>query len=375
MRIIFTGGGTGGHIYPALAVARTVQKMDPAAAILFLGAAGGMEEKIVPGAGFQLETLPVEGFSRQKLLRGLRTAQLLARSCLQARKTMERFRPDVIFGTGGFASAPALLAALAGRKRVIIHEQNVLPGLTNRFLAPWVDLVCLSFEVSKQHYRKKANLVVTGNPRASEVASLQREEARERLQVERERPLLLVFGGSRGAARINQCMLEFLEEMDEDEKIQVLYITGEMYYDDVVARLEKGRIMEKLGSKLTVKPYEQEMPVALAAADCLVSRAGATTLAEITALGVPAVLVPSPNVVHDHQLVNARSLEQAGAAVVLEEGDLKAGAFRAAVNALLHDPARREEIRARSLALGKPGAAAAIFGLLTGREPGDPGKL
>ncbi len=364
MRVMITGGGTGGHIYPALAMARTIRKHNPAAEILFVGAVGGMEEKIVPAAGFSLETLPVKGFSRRKLLQAFPTLFLLVRSWRRAHALMRRFRPDLVFGTGGFASAPALLAALAGKKRVIIHEQNLVPGVTNRFLAPWVDHVCLSFEASKKYYRKQSNLVVTGNPRASEMVDLQKAAAREGLKLHQEMPLLLACGGSRGAARINQCMVEYLEQTDKFREMQVLYITGEIYYDQVTARLCQNRVFEKFAGHLTVKAYLEEMPLALAAADLVICRAGATTLAEITALGVPAILIPSPHVVHDHQRVNALALAEAQAAVMLEEKDLHTGAFKDQVDDLLFDPLARKKLSLNSRMLGKPDAAEQIFALM-----------
>ncbi len=364
MRVIITGGGTGGHIYPALAMARTIRRNDPTAEILFVGAAGGMEEKIVPAAGFSLETLPVRGFSRRKLLQAFPTLFFLARSWRQAQTLMRRFRPDLVFGTGGFAAAPALLAALAGKKRVIIHEQNLFPGVTNRFLAPWVESVCLSFEASKKYYRKQSNLVVTGNPRASEMVDLEKTAARERLKLHKEMPLLVACGGSRGAARINQCMVEYLEQVDDHLGIQVLYITGEIYYDQIKARLHQNRVLERFGGHLTVKAYQEEMPLALAAADLVISRAGATTLAEITALGVPAILIPSPNVVHDHQRMNALTLAEARAAVMLEEKDLGPEIFKDQVDTLLSNPLKRKELSQNSRMLGKPDAAEQIFALM-----------
>lgn len=366
MRIIFTGGGTGGHIYPALAMARYVNKIEPGASILFIGAEGGMEEKIVPDSGFHLETLPVKGFHRKKLTRAsFNTIYLLGSSCSRAKKIMEKFRPDVVFGTGGYASAPTLIAALAGRKKVIIHEQNIVPGMTNRFLAPWVDKVCVSFDKSKKYYRKKSNLIFTGNPRASEMNRICKGTARELLKMDKERPLLLVSGGSRGAARINQCMVEYLENVGENEEIQMLYITGEIYYDEVISRLKTNQVLERLGERLKIRAYQQEMPVAMAAADLMITRAGATTLAEITALGVPTMLIPSPNVVNEHQLINARSLAEADAAVLLEEKKLTAKVLKEKIDGLLNQPLKLKKLSNNSRKMGKPQAAETIFKLIT----------
>ncbi len=364
MRILITGGGTGGHIYPALAMARYVRDAQPGASILFVGAEGGMEEKIVPAAGFPLETLPVKGFSRKKITGAFHTVYLLGGACVRAKRTIEGFKPDVVFGTGGYASAPTIIAALTERKKVIIHEQNIVPGMTNRFLAPWVDKVCLSFDASKPYYWKKRNLVVTGNPRASEMNQLQKGTARHLLKMHKDIPLLLVSSGSRGAARINQCMVEFLEHTRNCTKIQVLYITGEVYYDEIISRLKRNRVFDKFGENLQVRPYQQEMPVAMAAADMMISRAGATTLAEITSLGVPTILIPSPNVVNDHQLKNARSLAEVNAAVLLEEKVLTAQTLKEQIDDLIDQPLKRKELGINSRKLGKPKAAEMIYELI-----------
>ena len=364
MRLLITGGGTGGHIYPALAMARYVKNARPGASILFVGAEGGMEEKIVPDAGFPLETLPVKGFSRKQITGAFHTVYLLGNACVRAKRIIERFKPEAVFGTGGYASAPTIIAALAERRKVIIHEQNIVPGMTNRFLAPWVDRVCLSFEASKPYYWKKRNTVVTGNPRASEMNQLQKGTARNLLNMNKNIPLLLVSGGSRGAARINQCMVEFLENTRACSNIQVLYITGEVYYDEIVSRLERNRVFDQFGKNLQVRAYQQEMSVAMAAADLMISRAGATTLAEITSLGVPTILIPSPNVVNDHQLKNARSLADVNAAILLEEKELTAQTLKDQIDELVNQPLKRESLSLNSRKLGKPKAAEMIYDLI-----------
>ncbi len=364
MRIIFSGGGTGGHIYPALSMARYVKKKVPQAAILFIGADGGMEENIIPEAGFDLETLAVKGFSRKKLIHAPATIFRLGSSCARARRIIEKFKPDVVMGTGGYASAPTLLAALLGRKKTIIHEQNIIPGMTNRFLSPWVDKVCVSFDASRDYYKNKSNVLVTGNPRSSDMKLLSKESARESLRMDNKLPLLLVFGGSRGAARINQCMVDYLEKLTEKGKMQVLYITGEIYYDEITSRLEKKQVFDRLGDRLKVKAYQREMPSAMAAADLMISRAGATTLAEITALGVPSILIPSPNVVNDHQRKNALSLVREEAAVMIEEDNLTAPALKDKIEDLLGSPVKLKMLSKNSRKLGKPDAAENIFKLI-----------
>jgi UDP-N-acetylglucosamine--N-acetylmuramyl-(pentapeptide) pyrophosphoryl-undecaprenol N-acetylglucosamine transferase len=364
MRIILTGGGTGGHIYPALALARYIRKVNPRAEIIFVGASGGMEEKIVPASGFHLLTLPVKGLPRRLNKHFWRTFYLLGRSSSRAKKILAEFKPDLIVGTGGYAAAPVILAALMQRKKVFIHEQNVIPGVTNRLVAPWVYKVCLSFEASRRYFRKKANLCVTGNPRASEVGHVSKRAALQMLNMDVNLPLLLVVGGSRGAARLNQSTVDFLLRSVGNKKMQILYITGEIYFEEVISRLRAAEIFQLYDGRLQVRPYQQEMSLALAAADLVITRAGATTLAEITALGIPAIIIPSPNVVHDHQLINARELSRQGAALVIEEQNLNAQILQEKITGLLNDPDKLNQMKENSKRLGYPQAAENIYKLM-----------
>ncbi len=364
MRIIFAGGGTGGHIYPALALARYILKVNPESEIYFVGARGGMEEKIVPASGFRLFTFQVRGLSRKIDLHWGKTFYLLGKSIQQAKKILDKFQPDFIVGTGGYAAAPMLLAALFRRKNILIHEQNVMPGITNRLVAPFVGKVCLSFSASRRYFRKQANLYVTGNPRASEVGFISKSAARQMLNMDTNLPLLLVVGGSRGAAKINQSTVDFLIRAQDNKNIQILYITGEIYYQEVLSRLQATEMMQHYGGRLQVRAYQQEMGLALAAADLLITRAGATTLAEVTALGVPAIIIPSPNVVHDHQLVNAREIARQGAAVLIEEQDLTAQVLQENIFGLFRDPGKMEQMKKNSIKLGHPQAAANIYQLM-----------
>lgn len=364
MRLIFTGGGTGGHIYPALALARYIKKVNPKAEILFVGASGGMEEKLVPQSGFRLKTLPVKGLPRALNLRLLQAFYLAGKSSVLAGKIIAEFQPDFVIGTGGYAAAPIILAALTKRKKVIIHEQNVIPGVTNRLLAPWVYKVCLSFEASKKYFLKRSNLCITGNPRASEVGHLEKKTARKILNMDQDLPFLLAVGGSIGAARLNRSMVEFLLRASGNKNMQVLYITGERYYDEITKRLKDSKVFELYGGRLLVRPYQQEMPLALAAADLIVTRAGATTLAEITALGVPAIIIPSPNVVHNHQLINARELSRQGAAVTIEEENLNGKVLQEEIYSLLYDSSKLAQMQENSKKIGCPDAAENIFKLM-----------
>lgn len=364
MRIIFTGGGTGGHIYPALALARYIKRVHTGADLLFVGAQGGMEEKIVPAAGFPLKTLAVQGIPRRFSPALFKSVYLLGKADRHAQKILKEFQPDLVFGTGGYAAASLLIVAIRRRLKVFLHEQNVIPGLTNRFLAPWVNTVCLSFQASRRYFLKRSNLHVTGNPRASEVGEIKKADAYRLLGLEPGLPLILVVSGSRGAAAINAGVADFLGQSSGYKNFQTLYITGEKYYEKIMHNLREGNLLESYGQRLRVRPYQPEMPLALAAADLIVTRAGATTIAEITARGVPAIVIPSPNVVHNHQLLNARELLKRGAAVVLEETKLNGKILQQEIFNLLDNPTQREQMGLRSKKMGYPRAAGTIYELI-----------
>lgn len=365
MRMIITGGGTGGHIYPALALARHVRKSEPGAEILFVGSREGLENKIVPAAGFTLERIPARGFGGD-LRRLLPFSRDLWRGLARARKILASFKPDIVFGTGGYVSAPVILAALAARLPAAVHEQNALPGQANRMLAPLVQLVCLSFEDSRSAFSRRSKTVFTGNPRASEVAAVDRAAAQKQLRLDPAFRTILVYGGSRGALRINEVMVGLLSAGRLPEGTQFLYVTGEIYYRGVKERLGL------LSPRVRLYPYLDEMPAALAAADLVITRAGATTLAEITALGLPAILIPSPNVVNNHQYYNARLLEKAGAALLVEEKDFNHYRLRRELERIGAEPAMLEQMARAGLEMAVPDAAERLYRALCGiaRETG-----
>jgi UDP-N-acetylglucosamine--N-acetylmuramyl-(pentapeptide) pyrophosphoryl-undecaprenol N-acetylglucosamine transferase len=354
MKILIGGGGTGGHIYPALALARHAMAEDSSTNILFIGSAAGLESKIVPSAGFPLKTIPARGFQRsfkqvgsliRDLIGGLRQSGII----------IKEFQPNVVLGTGGYVAAPMVLAALLKRYPAVIHEQNALPGLANRLLAPLVKKVCLSFAETEKKMPPFSRVVYTGNPRASEVTALSREEGCRYFGFDPLRKTILIYGGSRGALKLNRVVTAYIKENLFPENVNLIYVTGEIYFKEVA---------EELGSLpegIRLYPYLDQMPEALAAADLAVTRSGATTLAELTALGLPALLVPSPNVVNNHQYFNARLLADAGAAVLIDENDFDAKRLQLEANRLLEEPLLLEEMSRCSRQMGVPDAAAKLY--------------
>jgi len=357
MRILIGGGGTGGHIYPALALARHVQKHDSESEILFVGSARGLENKIVPSAGYKLLTIPASGLQRN--LRGLgETIRDLFCGIRQTKRIINDFKPNVILGTGGYVAAPLIFSGVCKRYPVVLHEQNALPGLTNRIMAPFVRRVCISFAETESKMRCRRKIVFTGNPRAGEVINVSREAGTAKFGIESDSRVLLVYGGSRGAQKLNEVVTEYLKQKLFPEKLTIIYVTGDIYYEDVKAAIGE------IPGQLKLFSYLEDMPTALAAADLVLTRSGATTLAEITSLGIPAILVPSPNVVNNHQYYNARLLSDRSAAVLIEEKDFDHVRLAEVINEMIGDPEKLKQMAVNSRKMGMPDAADRMYSVL-----------
>lgn len=354
MKILIGGGGTGGHIYPGLALARYALAEDAGTEILFVGSAAGLENKIVPAAGFSLVTIPARGFQRSFKQFGLVIKDLIS-GLIQSGRVIREFSPNVIFATGGYVAAPLVLSAILKRLPVVIHEQNVLPGLTNRIMAPFVNKVCLSFAETQKRMPRHSRVVFTGNPRASEVIEISRAEGRRHFGLDPKIINILICGGSRGAQKLNEVVTAYLKENLLPDGVACIYVTGEIYYQAVAKELEH------LSKRIMLFPYLDQMPAALAAADLAITRSGATTLTEITALGIPALLVPSPNVVNNHQYYNARLLADVGAAMLIEEKDFDQIRLSREINRLIEEPALLKKMSDCSKKLGVPDAAAKVY--------------
>jgi len=361
--VILTGGGTGGHVYPALAVARYIKKKEPRADILFVGTERGLESRIVSSAGFKLKTITVRGLPRKLSPELFKAFADLTRGGLEARTILKEFQPQAVLGTGGYVCGPVVLwSSLLGIPS-LIHEQNVIPGVTNKILSRLVKKICVSFDASKKHFpASKEKVVVTGNPRASEVLGPSREDGIKALRLNPNKKSVLIVSGSRGAEKINRCILEILLDFKARSDLQFIYITGQEYYEKAsgTAR-KKGAIPAE---NIFLVPYFEEMPLALAAADLIISRAGATTLAEITARGIPAILVPSPNVTNNHQVLNARVLSDAGAAEIIMEDKLTGSFLKEKIFHLINNEKNLTEMSAKSKELGRPDSVDLIYRLL-----------
>ena len=348
MNFVFTCGGTAGHINPALAVANLMRERYPDCNILFIGATGHMEEKLVPQAGYELKCLPGSGLSRQLNLTGIKKNIRAVKCVLNAVKACKRifreFRPDVIIGTGGYASFPALYAGSSMKIPVCVHESNAVPGVTTKLAARLADRVLVCFEESKAMYPDPSKVEVVGMPVRREFIYGDRAAARKELGIGDE-PLVLSAFGSLGAKVMNQTMAElFRLEKEDGYPFRHIHATGSFGWEWMPGLVkEKGVDLEHT-PQIEMLEYFYNMPTLMAAADVIISRAGASTCNEIGAAGLPCILIPSPNVTNNHQEKNARVLESRGGAVVIVEKDCSAEKVYEEIKSLLADPDRRAEM-------------------------------
>ncbi|MFM9280676.1 undecaprenyldiphospho-muramoylpentapeptide beta-N-acetylglucosaminyltransferase [Paenibacillus jiagnxiensis] len=355
MRVVLSGGGTGGHIYPAVAVARQCEAEDPDAAFLYIGGKRGLESKLVPQENLPFESIDITGFRRSLSLENVKTVIRFLQGVRTSKALLKQFKPDVVVGTGGYVCGPVVYAASRLGIPTIIHEQNAIPGLTNSFLSRYADTVAVSFEGAEAAFPKARNVLYTGNPRATTVRKADRNRGFASLGLPKDSTIVLVVGGSRGAKAINQAMIEMAPQLSSLPGVHFVYVTGEGYFDSTV-----DEIRAKVGSlpdSLHVLPYVHNMPEVLACTSLIVNRAGASFLAEINSLGIPSVLIPSPNVTNNHQEANARTLEQAGAAVMILEKSLSGQTLFNSISQIMKDTGVRESMSAASTRLGKPDSA------------------
>lgn len=373
MRIIISGGGTGGHIFPAIAIANAIKAREPDAKILFIGAKGRMEMEKVPNAGYPIEGLTISGFQRKLTWKNLTFPFKLIGSLLKARSIIAKFNPDVVIGVGGYASGPTLRIAVARKIPSLIQEQNSFPGITNRLLGDKVQKICVAYE-GMEKYFPKSKLVFTGNPIRQDVMKIsgKRVEALTHFGLDPERKTLLVIGGSLGAGTINQAVLKFVRETSDNHNLQLLWQTGKYYHKDITGNFP-GQECQK--NHLVIRAFIDRMDLAYAVADIIVSRAGAIAISELCVAGKPVILVPSPNVAEDHQTKNARALESRHAAILIPDRDA-IGRLGTVITETLENENLQSELKKNILSLGITDAADKIAGeALSLVTPGEKHRL
>ena len=365
MKAVFTCGGTGGHINPALAVARVLLERRPDSEILFVGAEDGMEATLVPREGFRLETLQISSYMRSlkpsAIRHNVRAALSIRRALKKADRIIRDFQPDVILGTGGYASYPMLHEGARLGIPTAVHESNAVPGLATKMVADKVDRILVSFADSRSAYRDPSRVIAVGMPVREEFVFTRRADARRALGLDEKTPMIVSAWGSLGAREMNKKIAQFMKLECEQDCWRHIHATGSFgwrWMPDYVK--EQGVELEK-HPLITMQEYIYNMPELMAAADVVISRAGASTLNEIAAAGTPCIIVPSPNVTNDHQEKNARALETHGGVEVLLEQDSSGQALFQAAAGILRDDARREAMASAMAELGIRDAAQRIY--------------
>ena len=352
MRILITGGGTGGHLYPGIAVADAfLQTMD--CDLLFVGTKHGLEARVVPEKDFNFKTVWISGMHRGRFFRNLLFPLKMFVSLFQSVGIVTRFRPDIVLGTGGYVSWPVLMAARLMKKRTVLQEQNLAPGLVTRLLAGGADRVFLSFEASKSWFKNQDNLTVCGNPTRDDLENGTREEGLNTFGLDETKKTLFVFGGSQGARGINEGILGQIDALMKDDDLQILWATGPRWVESIEQRVSETK-------RIKLLPYIMKMDSAYAVSDLVVCRAGATTVAELTRLGKPAIFIPLPSAAAGHQESNARILKKADAAEMILESELTDHRLTDTILELLSDRDRLRKMGENARRFGKPDAAERI---------------
>lgn len=356
MKVLLAGGGTAGHINPALAIAGTIREKEPDAQILYVGANGGMEERLVPAAGYEFRGITISGFQRKltwaNVKKNIKTVENLFTSTAEAKKIIREVQPDICVGTGGYVAGPVIREAMKLGIPAVIHEQNAYPGVTNKALCKKAKKTMLAVADAQRNFPAAARCVVTGNPVRPAVLRAERKAAREALGLKEEDRLILSFGGSLGARRVNEAMAEVLAWSVKEGRFRHIHGYGQ-WGKWFPGLLEKKGIALDQHPELDVREYISDMPQCLAAADLVICRAGAITLSELQACGRASILIPSPNVAENHQYYNAMAMVNRGAAEILEEKDLTGEALCGIIERLFEEPGTIEKLaeNARKMAI------------------------
>jgi UDP-N-acetylglucosamine--N-acetylmuramyl-(pentapeptide) pyrophosphoryl-undecaprenol N-acetylglucosamine transferase len=357
MKIVISGGGTGGHIYPAITIANQIKSMEPTAEITFVGTQHGLEKNIVPRYGYPLRFITVAGFERHLSVGTVVSAMKLLVGLKDARGLLKEIKPDLVIGTGGYVCGPVLFWAAQMGIPTCIQEQNAMPGVTNKILSHFVDAICLGYNEGAKYFKGKARKIFTGNPVRQEILNDEREEGIQKFSLDKNKKTVLVFGGSRGARSINTAMLEVEKALAGRTDVQILHATGELDYEKYKTQLAPG-VLDSANIKIL--PYIHEMPLALSVADIAIARAGAIGLAELLVKGIPSILIPYPYATANHQEYNARAVEAAGAAEVVLDKDLTGLILREKIEQLLTKPDTLAAMHTAAQKISRPLAAKEI---------------
>ncbi len=348
-RFLFAGGGTGGHLFPAVAVAEKIKSILPEAEILFVGSKSKIEGRVIPQLGYKFKSIWIKGFSRKFTIENLIFPLKLFVATMQSIFINMKFKPQVAVGFGGYVSGPAIWGASIVKAKIILLEQNSYPGITTRMLEKKSNEIHLSFEDSKKYFRQKEKLFLTGNPVRESLMKINKEEALKEFGFSSSEKTLLILGGSLGAYTLNEAAAASVKKFEENN-VQVIWQTGKHYY---------AKYKNLKSPNIWINDFIDKMNYAYAACDFLVARAGATTIAEILLLGIPTILVPSPNVAANHQYHNAKSLTDKTAAILIEDKEIKNKLYDSVIN-IINDENYLSQISQKAKSLASPNAASVI---------------
>lgn len=360
MRLVLTGGGTAGHIYPGLTLWQYIKQVEPDSSVLYIGSERGLERDLVTRANLPFSVIEAAALKRQLSLSAVRTAVVTYRGYQQSKRLLREFKPDVVVGTGGYVTLPVVYAASRLGIPSVIWEANARPGLTNQLCSRRAGAVAISFEGTERYFPRARRVVLTGNPRASEVQSITKAmttEAQQRYRIDPTKKLILLFAGSRGAETVNDVMLSLIPRFASQPKWQLIHVTGEKHYETFVARV--GNVPENV----QILPFVYDMPALMPLADVVITRAGGATLAEICAFGIASILIPSPYVTANHQEENAKRLVEAGAARMLRESDLTADNLWRELSSVL-ESGKGATLRDKARAVAKPHSVETLYTLV-----------
>lgn len=362
MRVIISGGGTAGHIYPGLALAGSLRSTEAALEILFVGTKSGLESKLVAEANYHFEPVEVHGFTRKLSFDFFKALFLLLIGIPKSLRIINGFKPDVVIGLGGYVSVPVAVAASLKRIPLLLHEQNTVPGLANRLLTKRADMIAISFAASQKYFGNARRVELTGNPVRKEIIGSDLKDY-NKFDLDAARKTILIFGGSRGAQRINEAMIEAYPLFRDSGNLQIIHSTGTANFEYVAAAIEKE---QDPSDKIIYRcyPYLNQIDQAYSVSDLVVCRAGATTLAEVTALGKPAVFVPYPYATEDHQKRNAEVLRDAGAASIIFNEELDGNSLFGETTKIVSDDLLLKKMSEAAHSLGRPNAADALAKLV-----------
>jgi UDP-N-acetylglucosamine--N-acetylmuramyl-(pentapeptide) pyrophosphoryl-undecaprenol N-acetylglucosamine transferase len=351
IRLLVAGGGTGGHLYPAFAIVEEVAARDLLEEVLFVGTPYGIEAKKVPEKGYSIKFIWISGFQRGFTVQNFLFPFKLLASLVQANQIIREFMPDVVLGTGGYVSGPVLYVATRRGLPTLIQEQNSFPGVTTRLLASRVDRVHITFDISRKYFKRQDNLFLTGNPISRKIKNERLESDYHKFGLDPNKQTILIIGGSQGAHRINSLVLQSMPWLMEHPQYQIIWSTGKNDYDEIV------KICDIYGPRIWKQPFIDDMSAAYSITDLAVSRAGALTLTELSIAGIPAILIPYPYAAGQHQLNNARVLEEQGAAMVIEEKNLTSEKLFADIFYLLNNSELLQNMQKNMLSWANPQAA------------------